>query len=50
MAETTGVHQLHAQRSDLTNVKALLRRDIYWTGYVRAISPLYSLVYRIYRC
>ena len=28
-------HQLHPQQSDLTNVKALLRRDPYWTRYVR---------------
>ena len=34
------VHQLHPQQSDLTNVKALLRRDAHWTGYVRVISSL----------
>ena len=31
---------MHPQQSDLTNVKALLRRDAHWTGYVRVISSL----------
>ena len=33
-APSSSVHQLLPQQSDLTKVKALVRRDPYWTGYV----------------
>ena len=38
MASTVGavvVHELHPQQSNLSVVRAILSRDVYWTEYVR---------------
>ena len=40
-APDSSVHQLLPQRSDLTKVKALVRRDPYWTGYVSVPATIH---------